>query len=276
MCRPRAGHVSLVHIGADPVPVNGCAMNAAGIAMPGPACRIKLYGHTGKDLEDFSKKLAAVLHVDEPQAERLLRDAPVVIKEGLDKDEADKLVAMLTALRALCIVEYEGVQPVEEKAKVPSAPKPPEAEVFKPVKERDSVRSALWMAVAVGLAGFLILFSVGAYISSYINLYRKEVPRKETTEQASPQVPQPAAEIDENKIIETETRIEKLEEDLKELKITRRSAEKDLVQVERQGKTDAAQLYRAREYVGSLDTRMKNVLDELRQLKADLKRMKGE
>jgi len=243
--------------------------------MPGPACRIKLYGHTGKDVEEFSKKLASVLHVDEDQAERLLRDAPVVIKEGLDKEEADKLVSILTALRALCIVEYEGVQPVEEKPKERSAPQAPATDKAKPVKERDSMRSALWMAVAVGLAGFLILFSVGAYISSYINLYRK-VPKVETTEQARPQARQPEAEVDEAKVIEIETRVEKLEEELKDLKVNRAAAEKDLESLQRQGRTDAAQLYRTREYLGSLDTRMKNVLNELEQLKADLKRMKGE
>ena len=79
--------------------------------MPGPLYRIKLYGHSASDTELFCRNLATVLAIDVEKARALLRNAPVVIKEGIEKEQGRRVPAgSLKPIRALCIIE-----PVDSK-----------------------------------------------------------------------------------------------------------------------------------------------------------------
>ena len=73
--------------------------------MNGRRYRIRLYGHTSPEPQKFIKNLAAFLCTDEQQAQAVLEQAPIVIKEGLDKERANVLQEALGLMRALSILE---------------------------------------------------------------------------------------------------------------------------------------------------------------------------
>ena len=67
--------------------------------MPDTLYRIKLYGHSGGDTELFCKNLATVLDIDEQRARTLLRDAPAIIKEGIEKAKAEEFCKLLEPIQ---------------------------------------------------------------------------------------------------------------------------------------------------------------------------------
>lgn len=80
--------------------------------------RIRLYGHTNPEPQKFVKNLAALLGTDEQEARALLETAPVVIKEGLDKERANVLQETLNLMRALSIVETMDAEGTEDSARL--------------------------------------------------------------------------------------------------------------------------------------------------------------
>lgn len=131
--------------------------------MTAPLYRIKLYGHSGQDEEWFAKKLAVILETTDEEAEGLVRTVPVVIKDGLDKDRAERLKEILAAINALFLVEPMGetAVPAESLSEETGGPASAEAE------KQDARRADIWMTVGVGCAAFLVLFSVVGYIFSW-------------------------------------------------------------------------------------------------------------
>ncbi|MFC1835325.1 hypothetical protein ACFL2Q_11415 [Thermodesulfobacteriota bacterium] len=75
------------------------------IAEPGPRFRIKLYGHTSRNIPNFVKNLAILLETDIDSAYDRLRRVPTVIAEGLPQARAGSLMAALKLIGALCILE---------------------------------------------------------------------------------------------------------------------------------------------------------------------------
>lgn len=144
--------------------------------MPDTLYRIKLYGHSGGDTELFCKNLATILDIDEQRARTLLRDAPAIIKEGMEKAKAEELCRLLEPIRALCIVEPLGGEITED---VPSATTPstllPESPEADDLKKKD-FRSRIWMAALVVTIGAFLLFVGGGFLSSFWSLYRHNQP----------------------------------------------------------------------------------------------------
>jgi hypothetical protein len=138
--------------------------------------RIKLYGHSGGDTELFCKNLATILNIDEQWARTLVRDAPAIIKEGIEKAKAEEFCRLLEPIRALCIMEPVDAEVSED---VPSAalasashPESPEPDDLK----KKAVRSRIWMATLVVAIGAFLLFVGGGFMSSFWNLYRHNRP----------------------------------------------------------------------------------------------------
>lgn len=133
--------------------------------MTGPLYRIKLYGHSGQDGEWFVKQLAVVLRMTEEEAERAVQAVPVVVKEGLAKDQADRLEEILTGINALFLVEPmgEGEALPEFQAEALDSAASADAD------REDALKADIWMTVGVVAAGLLIVLSIVGYISSWKN-----------------------------------------------------------------------------------------------------------
>jgi hypothetical protein len=80
--------------------------------MAGPTYRVKLYGHVNPDADRFVTQLAAVLGVAPDEASALLTQAPVVIREGMERAKAQAFHETLNLIRALAILEAETSAPV--------------------------------------------------------------------------------------------------------------------------------------------------------------------
>ncbi len=132
--------------------------------MAGPLYRIKLYGHSGQDGEWFVKKLAVVLQLSEAEAEDLVHAVPVVIKEGIEKDQADRLGEILTSIQALFLVEPMGGVEATAEAQPAKFGVPEAAE---PADRDDALRADIWMTVGLVCAGLLVVLSAVGYISSW-------------------------------------------------------------------------------------------------------------
>lgn len=67
--------------------------------------RIKLYGYTGDAPEAFSKSMSTLVGMDQDTALELLRNAPSVLQENLEKDRAERIVEALSIMKGLCLAE---------------------------------------------------------------------------------------------------------------------------------------------------------------------------
>lgn len=144
--------------------------------MPVTLYRIKLYGHSGGDTELFCKNLATILNIDEQRARTLVRDAPAIIKEGIEKAKAEEFCRLLEPIRALCIMEPVDAEVSED---VPSAviasASHPESPAPDDLKKK-AVRSRIWMAALIVAIGAFLLFVGGGFLSSFWSLYRHNRP----------------------------------------------------------------------------------------------------
>ena len=145
--------------------------------MPDTLYRIKLYGHSGGDTDLFCKNLATVLDIDEQRARTLLRDAPAIIKEGIEKAKAEEFCKLLEPIQALCIVEpLDGGVGEDVSIAALASTRPPESPEADDLKKKAAFRSRIWMVGLVGAIGVLVLFVGGGFISSFWNLYRHNQP----------------------------------------------------------------------------------------------------
>lgn len=144
--------------------------------MPVTLYRIKLYGHSGGDTEVFCKDLATIMDIDEHRARTLLRDAPTIIKEGMEKAKAEEFCKLLEPIRALCIVEPLGGEISEDGPSTTTdstrLPESPEADDLK----KNAFRSRIWMAALVVAIGAFLFLVGGGFISSFWDLYRHNLP----------------------------------------------------------------------------------------------------
>lgn len=144
---------------------NVLGIDGKGTAMTRPFYRIKLYGYAGEDKEWFVQKLAVLLKKDARETEGLIQEVPVVIKEGLEKQQAESLGEILSSIDALFLVEpVEGAESPSEPLPVPD-----EAEVSAEADRQDALRADVWMTIGVVTAGLLIVLSIVGYISTWKN-----------------------------------------------------------------------------------------------------------
>jgi len=125
--------------------------------MTEPRYRLRLYGQSGDDPVAFARSLAALLKIDRGAAEELLGKAPVVIKEDLSQDEAEKLREIITIIRGLCLVEpMDGGSSEALIAAFPlRLPKPEKKGILD-----QPVQRLAWLGIG---ALFLIVLVIGAF-----------------------------------------------------------------------------------------------------------------
>jgi hypothetical protein len=123
--------------------------------------RVRLYGQTADDPHRFFKNLGVILRTDEAGARQIMRQAPVVVKEGVDKQTGEALLGTLRMIQALCLLEpMNGEEPEPDSVNrfVMEALK--EAQTDGPVEKQDSYRPNFSTALAMAgttLFAFLVV-----------------------------------------------------------------------------------------------------------------------
>jgi len=137
--------------------------------MPGKY-QVKFYGFTREDARAFCKDLARVLNKTEEEAWSFLMDAPLVVKDGLGKPQAQQLTEQLVSISALCLMEpMEGTEEEEELEAPPPVPEPAEKE---PERVKGDIwRFRIWLAVVAVTGATLLIFGTVAYFVAYRDLY---------------------------------------------------------------------------------------------------------
>lgn len=135
--------------------------------MAGPKYRIKLYGHTSKNLQSFLRHLASILKTDEDGARRVLMKVPVVIKEGIDREKAQSLQEALTLIDALCLIEPTPGEKTEPVATDPAVIKLLAKSVRSESTPTKKWTSKIWLPLGLGVATVLLVWIALAIISSH-------------------------------------------------------------------------------------------------------------
>ena len=154
--------------------------------MTAPLYRIKLYGHSGQDTEWFAKKLAVILEMSDEDAVTLVKKAPAVIKEGIDKDRVERLREILASINALILVEPMGEIDVTPESQLEKL----DALASVEVEKQDTLRADTWMTVGIACAGILVVLTVVGYIASWDDFGRQS---SVAVAQASKDRPRPPA-----------------------------------------------------------------------------------
>ena len=121
--------------------------------------------------------MAALLHIDSERARTLLSDAPAIIKEGIEKQKAEKFRKQLEPIRALCIVEPMDGEVIE---KAPSATiastSLPEISEGDDLKKKAAFSSWIWTTALVATIGSLLIFIASGVMSSFWRSYHHNRP----------------------------------------------------------------------------------------------------
>ncbi len=141
--------------------------------MRGTLYRIKLYGHSDSDTELFCRNLAAILAIDEEKAQALLRNTPVVIKEGIPREKAEEFCKLIEQIRALCIIEPVDSEIHEDAVPATDRDFALQTRAMNEFAKKTSPGSWIWMAVLVVTAGGFLLFAGGSFISSIWSVYHQ-------------------------------------------------------------------------------------------------------
>ena len=192
--------------------------------------QIRFYGFTSDDTEDFCRDLARILEITKEKAWDLLMDAPLVVKDSLDKKEARRLTDSLVSIRALCLMEpmNDEAEEDEEESEHP-APGTTALEVPAPVVKRDLLGFRIWAGILVVLGGGLLIFAAVAYMFSYQSLSRREKPaaKQPAAVTTETQAREPGSAPSETPARLTE-RIEELQEKLGDLRAKTKLLENEI------------------------------------------------
>ena len=197
--------------------------------MPG-RYQIKFYGFTSDDAEAFCRDLARILEITKEKAWDLLMDAPLVVKDGLDKGEARRLADSLVSIRALCLMEPMNNEAEEdEEESEDSTPVPTTLEASPSVVKRDLLSFRIWAGILVVLGGGLLIFAVIAYMFSYQSLSHREKPaaKQPAAVTTETQAREPGSAPSETPVRLTE-KIEALQEKLNDLRANTKLLENEI------------------------------------------------
>ncbi|MBI4962062.1 MAG: hypothetical protein HY913_02180 [Desulfomonile tiedjei] len=240
--------------------------------------QVKFYGFTSEDARAFCRDLARVLKITEEQAWDFLMDAPLVIKDRLNKAEGQRLTDSLVSISALCLMELMPDATEEEEEEVEPPPPVPEGVESVPERvKRDQWGFRIWSAVLVGIAATLLIFGAVTYLVSYKNLYRggkpaAKQPGEVTTKAAAPE-PGPERSETRNSLLD---RIEALQEQLKDLRARMADLERDINATAGAWGSDPDEVRRKQQTLQAQRAEMTAILAELRSARQNLDEMESE
>ncbi len=139
--------------------------------------QIKLYGHSDENPETFCERASHLLGIDPSQFRRLLDRAPVTVKQGLEKDQAVRLLRALKSIHGLAIIESEDGSSTDvdleaaygpEAARLfPTAQAPPQSDAVPLTEQKERSRFRVWTGLLIGVASISVILGGAAYFFSY-------------------------------------------------------------------------------------------------------------
>jgi hypothetical protein len=233
--------------------------------------RIKLYGHTSGDTDDFRRKLAEVLGIAESEASDILVHVPVIAKTGLKRGEAERFTESLLHIRALFLVEPETEEEAAAELSTESEARPQTIPEIQPKPQDDAVGSTFWLGVLAVAGGVLVIFTVIAYFSSYSSLYRKPEPKEETPVRQIGPRPGPEAEKAASMVPLIEKRIETLVQDVNGLAEYQKTLEEDIRAIHGRLGTDPLEMRAKQQELQGIRSKIGLMERELFGLRRELK-----
>lgn len=149
--------------------------------------RVKLYGYMRSDDEAFAQKLAVVLALDASAVRLLLRDVPVVVREGLEESEANKLREFLTTIGALSLLEPMEDEEASTIVAAGQLTATGPAELPEAPKLTKKLPPVLWPGLILGALAFGLVFAVLSIWSSYTRMSQSYRPALRSSEPAKPE-----------------------------------------------------------------------------------------
>jgi hypothetical protein len=238
--------------------------------------QVKLYGFTSEDARAFCRDLARVLRTTDEEAWSLLLDAPLVVKDGLDKAQAQRLSETLVSISALCLMEpMDGTAEEEEVPEAP--PLVPEATEPEPELVNRALWSfRIWSAIVVVVGVGLLVFGAIAYFVSYRNLSPVKGSganqSSEVTTQTKAAESGPEAAETRAKLIE---RIEALQTSLNDSRAKAKELEDEINATAGAMGTDPFELRKKKQTLHAHRIDITNAQKELRSLREQLYQMEG-
>ncbi|MBI5572126.1 MAG: hypothetical protein HY914_19440 [Desulfomonile tiedjei] len=228
---------------------------------------VKLYGHLSDNPERFHQQLADLLGIDVEHATALVRDVPVIVRQGLPKEQAERMAAGLGVIRALCLIESEGNEPEPEEPAKPLSTAFAE-EMTEPEEEENLRPGRMWLGILLGgVALILIVASV-----SFFSMFRKTY--SENRDTPSPPKVQSAAETDSAKEplseLQFKERIASLEEKIELIRAQIKQTEDDEAWARNGSGMDLEQMQKYRQDRANLHGEISTHVREIKQLKAQL------
>lgn len=234
--------------------------------MAGSQYRIKLYGHTSKDLRAFLKHLASILGTDEDGARQILLEVPVVIKEGISRDKARSLQEALTLIQALCLIEpMPGEKPEREGTDSAAIGQLLESVRSDLSTDKRTWTSKIWWPVGLGVATVLLVWGALAIMSSH----RSTVPHRPRVSVSrdsvgTPAHQDPSREYERYSRDELITLMEQLQDEAQELRVNLKAEEKALVALYNQAAPDREALRMKKRDLVSLRNQLARAMREIR------------
>jgi hypothetical protein len=233
--------------------------------------RIKLYGHTSDDTDEFRRKLSQVLGIAESESSDMLVHLPVIAKKRLKRGEVERFTDALLNIRALFLVEPETEEEEAEEAVIQHALQPQMRPEIQAKTRDDTFRSTFWMGVLAVAGGFFVIFSLVAYFSSYVNLYKKPEFKEQTLDEKTVSHSGPEAEKAASTVPVIEKRIETLMEEASGLAEYQKSLEQDIRAIHGKLGTDPLELRAKQQELQEIRTKIGSMDRELYGLRRDLK-----
>jgi uncharacterized protein YlxW (UPF0749 family) len=194
-------------------------------------------------------------------------EAPVVLKEGMEKTAAQQLLESLTAIQALCLIEpMDGSYvEVEDHRGLPTAPAEPSSEQ---IRKRDQLQFRVWSVVVVAAVVILVGFGLIAYLGTYIKLQRGET---STTSPAADSKSEESTtrESDTNgSYYALQNRIDELEEQLERLQTEAKELQTEINRTAGMHVVDPLELRKQQQTLHGLRAEIAPIQNELRALKS--------
>jgi hypothetical protein len=158
--------------------------------MPDVTYRIKLYGQSSGDPAFFLVELAAILEIDPEAARALLKSVPVVIKEGISKQEAEHLQDLLRVIKALSLMEpTEEIHETERELPNTQSDAQNLKQELDDKEQRETLRSYALVGVAAAVATIIVAWLLAGFFSSYSRTSAQNVAKPPIVESKSPEPP---------------------------------------------------------------------------------------
>ena len=230
---------------------------------------VKLYGHLSDNPERFYHQLADLLGIDVGNAAALVRDVPVIVRQSLPREQAERMAADLASIRALCLIESEGDEPEPEERAKPLSSVLAEASAG-PEEQENLQPGRMWLGISLGVLALILVVALVSFLSMFKQMYREnqDTPSPPATQSPAEAVPASAPPSD----LQLEERIASMEERIELIRAQIKEVDANEAWARAHSGMDLEEIQKYRQERANLNGEIHTHLQEIKQLKAELQR----